>query len=156
MQNHGCGLDLNLLISGIAEAKEFSIICSSHFTHSKAKTTPHPHTLRPTLSAFFVGCFQLSTRSIPDCCEYLPCALFVQTKRAATSDRCCGPFVVFWKLALQSHTYFIVGIENSAPSLMPDGQRLVTVFVRVQNLMESVPCWFRSPKEDCFQPPNEW
>ena len=27
--------------------------------------------------------------------------------------------------------YFIVGIENSAPSLMPDGQRLVTVFVRV-------------------------
>ena len=26
---------------------------------------------------------------------------------------------------------FIVGIENCAPSLMPDGQRAVTVFVRV-------------------------
>ncbi|CCF18012.1 protein of unknown function [Pseudorhizobium banfieldiae] len=37
-------------------------------------------------------------------------------------------------------TYFIVGMENSAPSLIPDGQRDVTVFVRVQNLIESVPC----------------
>ncbi len=36
--------------------------------------------------------------------------------------------------------YRIVGIENSAPSLMPDGQREVMVLVRVQNLIESVPC----------------
>ena len=27
--------------------------------------------------------------------------------------------------------YFIVGMPNSAPSLMPDGQRAVTVFVLV-------------------------
>ena len=51
--------------------------------------------------------------------------------------------------------YFIVGMTNSAPSLMPDGQRLVTVLVRVQNLIESVPCWLRSPKEEDFQPPKE-
>ena len=29
------------------------------------------------------------------------------------------------------HNYFIVGMENSAPSLVPLGQREVTVFVRV-------------------------
>lgn len=52
--------------------------------------------------------------------------------------------------------YRIVGIENSAPSLMPDGQRDVIVFVRVQNLIESGPCWLRSPKDEDFQPPKEW
>ena len=52
--------------------------------------------------------------------------------------------------------HFIVGMENSAPSLMPDGQRLVTVLVRVQNLIESMPCWLRSPKAEAFQPPKEW
>ena len=50
--------------------------------------------------------------------------------------------------------YFIVGIWNSAPSLMPLGQRLVTVLVRVQKRMESVPCWLRSPKALAFQPPK--
>ena len=33
--------------------------------------------------------------------------------------------------ALAPAGYFITGIENSAPSLTPDGQRDVTVFVRV-------------------------
>jgi len=37
-------------------------------------------------------------------------------------------------------SYFIVGIWNSAPSLMPLGQRAVTVLVRVQKRIESVPC----------------
>ena len=37
-------------------------------------------------------------------------------------------------------SYFIVGMTNSAPALMPDGQRDVTVLVRVQNLIESEPC----------------
>ena len=31
----------------------------------------------------------------------------------------------------QAPTYSITGIENSPPSLMPDGQRAVTVLVRV-------------------------
>lgn len=53
------------------------------------------------------------------------------------------------------HRYFIVGMTNSAPSLMPDGQREVIVLVLVQNLIESVPCWLRSPKEEDFQPPKE-
>jgi hypothetical protein len=52
--------------------------------------------------------------------------------------------------------HFIVGIENSAPSLMPEGQREVMVLVRVQNLNESVPCWFKSPKDEDFHPPKEW
>ena len=52
--------------------------------------------------------------------------------------------------------HFIVGMTNSAPLLMPDGQRAVTVLVFVQNLIESVPCWLRSPKLDAFQPPKEW
>ncbi|ANL32882.1 hypothetical protein AMC79_CH00777 [Rhizobium phaseoli] len=52
--------------------------------------------------------------------------------------------------------HFIVGMTNSAPLLMPEGQRAVTVLVLVQNLIESVPCWLRSPKLDAFQPPKEW
>ena len=52
--------------------------------------------------------------------------------------------------------YFIVGMTNSAPDLMPDGQREVIVLVLVQNLIESVPCWLRSPKLEAFQPPKEW
>ncbi len=32
---------------------------------------------------------------------------------------------------LCSNVYFIVGMENSAPCRIPDGQREVTVFVRV-------------------------
>jgi hypothetical protein len=51
--------------------------------------------------------------------------------------------------------YFIVGMTNSAPDLMPDGQREVIVLVFVQNLIESVPCWLRSPKLEAFQPPKE-
>ncbi len=35
--------------------------------------------------------------------------------------------------------------------LDPDGQTVI-VLVRVQNLIESGPCWFRSPKEEAFQP----
>ena len=50
----------------------------------------------------------------------------------------------------------MTGMENSAPDLMPDGQRVVTVLVRVQNLIESGPCWFKSPKDDRFHPPKEW
>jgi hypothetical protein len=33
--------------------------------------------------------------------------------------------------AMNLFSYFIVGMENSAPSLMPDGQRDVTVLVLV-------------------------
>ncbi len=51
--------------------------------------------------------------------------------------------------------HFIVGMTNSAPLLMPEGQRAVTVLVFVQNLIESVPCWLRSPKLEAFQPPKE-
>jgi len=36
--------------------------------------------------------------------------------------------------------YFIVGMENSAPVRMPDGQREVTVLVRVKNRNASGPC----------------
>lgn len=46
------------------------------------------------------------------------------------------------------------GMENSAPALMPEGQRAVTVLVRVQNLIDSGPCWLRSPKTERFQPPK--
>jgi hypothetical protein len=47
--------------------------------------------------------------------------------------RCLGddPFVVVQTKKLHSSRYFIVGITNSAPSLMPDGQRSVTVLTLV-------------------------
>jgi len=48
----------------------------------------------------------------------------------------------------------MVGIWNCAPSLMPESQRAVTVLVRVQNRMASLPCWLRSPNDEAFQPPK--
>ena len=50
--------------------------------------------------------------------------------------------------------YFMVGMLNSEPSFMPEGQREVMVLVLVYKRMESGPCWFKSPKEERFQPPK--
>lgn len=50
----------------------------------------------------------------------------------------------------------IVGMEKAAPSLIPLGQRAVTVLVRVWKRKASVPCWLRSPKPDFFHPPKVW
>ncbi len=40
-------------------------------------------------------------------------------------------FLVLFPKRTSSFTYVIVGIENSAPSFTPEGQREVTVFVLV-------------------------
>ncbi len=69
------------------------------------------------------------------------------TKKSLPEEARVGEDLVF--------RYRIVGIENSAPSLMPEGQREVMVLVLVQNLIESGPCWLRSPKDEDFQPPKE-
>ena len=50
--------------------------------------------------------------------------------------------------------YFMVGMMNSAPVRMPDGQRAVTVLGLVKKRTPSGPCMFESPNSERFQPPK--
>ena len=50
--------------------------------------------------------------------------------------------------------YFMVGMMNSAPVRIPDGQRAVIVLGLVKKRTPSGPCMFESPNSERFHPPK--